>query len=208
MGQLTSTFRAVWFISFYLFILRPLNCRIMFKSVLLTKRDFDLHCSFFSHFAEHDHFIMCGIPVVWKEQENTRSQWLNSKCNGCICLSSAWCAPEEFVIPAFSATWLSNEAFLTLAPHLFPLQFLFYSESYSYHFNSASFQLAIPPWEKMKLLLLLYGEVLCSVQYFTQPHHITKLNLNGSKFVKKRTSWKVVMGNFFFKFCFRWIWET
>lgn len=137
-----------------------------------------------------------AVLYVWKEQENTRSQWLNSKCNGCICLSSAWCAPEEFVIPAFSATWLSNEAFLTLAPHLFPLQFLFYSVSYSHHFNSASFQLAIPPEKRWN------DDCYCTVKFFVLfsilLNHIA--SLSSIWMVKSLWRREVVMGSFFFCF--------
>lgn len=92
------------------------------------------------------HAVVC----VKRTREHTEpSRWLNSMWNCCICLSSAWGAPEEFVIsqPSLQPDYQMRLSKL-LHPTSLPRQSLFRSVCYiSFPFCLFS-SLVIPPWEK------------------------------------------------------------
>lgn len=112
------------------------------------------------------HAVVC----VKRTREHTEpSRWLNSMWNCCICLSSAWGAPEEFVIsqPSLQPDYQMRLSKL-LHPTSLPRQSLFRSVCYiSFPFCLFS-TLVIPPWEK-RWNGCSHGEVLHSVWYFAQP---------------------------------------
>lgn len=135
--------------------------------------------------------IPAELLYVWKEQENIWSQAVSdwTACGtAALSFKCMMCAWRVRNFPTFSPTWLSNEASLTVAPHLFPpsISLSFWPLYISFPFCLISTHYSSLRKDEMMIPTVRWSSSFCSVLYSTTftSHYYAKLHLNGSKFMK------------------------